>query len=347
MVRSFGSDDWTMAIAALCSVGGWTLYIYKACHGLGHHLDYISDMDRINIAQAAFWQVFICSAIGMAFLKVSIALNLLRISLTRWYTASLWISIGLVSAYCFMGGMAFLLHCKPIQAQWDHRIENAKCYPLHVFIIFALVNTSFNILTDLIFATLPIPIVWNLHMKRRVRIYLIGVFSLGYITVSLGIVKSVYQLSYAENSDEYFNDSVVFWALVQFNTGILTASIPSLKPLVTRVLHLSEYTNSRSYSRRIYGRTLSRRVSTNRNSQRVWSIPRTEQFSLEELRSQEWRSDEVRLNCVGPFGGAALAAQETVFRDVGRRVDGERGVGAELSERSATGGILKTTVFGC
>lgn len=80
--------------------------------------------------------------------------------------------------------------------------------------------TAFNIFTDVLFATIPIPIVWNLRMKRRVRMYLIGVFSLGYLfalpsnlhsekgpsnrinsTVGLGIIKAVAQLAYSNETD--------------------------------------------------------------------------------------------------------------------------------------------------
>lgn len=110
-------------------------------------------------------------------------------------------STGLVCAYCFMGAMTFFLHCKPMQAHWDRRIEDAKCYPISLFVTFALVNTcrsrlpacrfpiysqtiAFNIFTDVLFATIPIPIVWKLQMKARVRLYLIGVFSLGYMYAS-------------------------------------------------------------------------------------------------------------------------------------------------------------------
>jgi hypothetical protein len=45
----------------------------------------------------------------------------------------------------------------------------------------ANISTAFNIFTDVCFATLPIPIVWNLQMSSRLRISLIAVLSLGYV----------------------------------------------------------------------------------------------------------------------------------------------------------------------
>ena len=42
---------------------------------------------------------------------------------------------------------------------------------------------AFTIFTDVLLATVPIPIIWKLQMKRRVKMYLIGVLSLGYTLV--------------------------------------------------------------------------------------------------------------------------------------------------------------------
>jgi hypothetical protein len=76
--------------------------------------------------------------------------------------------------------MTFLLYCNPMEGFWN-KTAGAKCYPLSLFVTFALINTSFNIFTDVLFATFPVPIIWTLKMKRKLRIYLIGILSLGYL----------------------------------------------------------------------------------------------------------------------------------------------------------------------
>ena len=103
----------------------------------------------------------------------------MRLSPNKWYTGALWASLVFVCAYSFMGMMTFFLHCDPMKGHWDHSI-GAKCYSVSLFITFALLNSAFNIFTDVLFATFPIPIIWKLQMKRRVRFYLIGILSLGY-----------------------------------------------------------------------------------------------------------------------------------------------------------------------
>lgn len=81
-----------------------------------------------------------------------------------------------------MGMMTFFLHCKPMAGHWDKSL-NPECYSIKLFITFSLINTSFNITTDVLFATFPIPIIWSLQLKRKLRMYLIGILSLGYLWV--------------------------------------------------------------------------------------------------------------------------------------------------------------------
>lgn len=62
-------------------------------------------------------------------------------------------------------------------------------------------NTSINMFTDVLLATLPIPIIWHLQINQRQKISLIGVLSLGYAAVALGVVKAIKQVELPKDSD--------------------------------------------------------------------------------------------------------------------------------------------------
>ena len=85
-----------------------------------------------------------------------------------------------ICCYTFMAMMTFLLYCSPMAGYWNKALK-PKCYPISLFVAFSLINTSFNIFTDVLFATFPIPIIWTLKMKRKLKLYLIGILSLGYL----------------------------------------------------------------------------------------------------------------------------------------------------------------------
>ena len=142
-----------------------------------------------------------------------------------------------VCCYTFMGMMTFLLYCKPMEGYWNKALK-PKCYDLSLFVAFSLINTSFNIFTDVLFATFPIPIIWALKMKRKLKLYLIGILSLGYFAVAMGIVKAVYQIAFSKMTDKTFNQSIQFWGFLQLNIGIIAACATSLKPLFSRILRL-------------------------------------------------------------------------------------------------------------
>ncbi|KAJ5933645.1 hypothetical protein N7454_005974 [Penicillium verhagenii] len=138
-------------------------------------------------------------------------------------------------------------------------------------------------------------------MTRKVRLYLIGILSLGYLAVIFGVMNAIYQIAFTSEKDG--DDWILFWATAQFNVGILAACIPSLKPLVSRVLKLSEYSNSypRTRSRNVYGsrsRSWSRRALPRipeevfptvggTGGNRIWSIHRGDQYALQELGSRD------------------------------------------------------------
>ena len=85
-----------------------------------------------------------------------------------------------VVCYSIMAAMTFFFHCKPMAGSWDMSLK-PQCYSMKLFVAFGLVNTAFNIVTDVLFATFPIFVIWPLHMKRRLRLYLICILSLGYL----------------------------------------------------------------------------------------------------------------------------------------------------------------------
>ncbi|KAJ4291258.1 hypothetical protein N0V88_006259 [Collariella sp. IMI 366227] len=206
--------------------------------------------------------------------------------------ANFWQSIISTTWSFFMGMMTFLLRCFPMQGYWDKTI-GPKCYDIQIFVKFSLVNTGFNIFTDVLFATFPVPIIWSLKMKRKLKFYLIGILSLGYFAVALGIVKSVYQIAYATQVDKTFRQSIH----LQLNVGIIAACATSLKPLVSRILSLNStdrYNNTPGQyaSRYGYGKSRGTKLTSARDggtvtgghpggASGIFAGPRADEYELE------------------------------------------------------------------
>ena len=142
-------------------MGQWIVILIQAHHGLGRHQDTLTEAELTIFNHASFWGNVIGIAIGTMFLKLSIAVNLLRICQNRWSTVVLWILIGSISAsgrigvvadmsggvpvivilYELVGTLFFFLNCRPMAGSWDLTID-AKCSSTRVIVIFGLINTS-------------------------------------------------------------------------------------------------------------------------------------------------------------------------------------------------------------
>ena len=78
-------------------MGGWIVFLIQARYGLGKHQSTISPADNIIFQHAGFWQSVISATLALGFLKISIGLNLLRLSLGRWYNWALWCTMGMAA----------------------------------------------------------------------------------------------------------------------------------------------------------------------------------------------------------------------------------------------------------
>ncbi|RAL03002.1 uncharacterized protein BO80DRAFT_471616 [Aspergillus ibericus CBS 121593] len=225
IAQAAGIDDILIVLAVL---GQWIVIVIQAHHGLGRHQSTLSEEELTIFNHASFWGNVIGIAIGTMFLKLSIAVNLLRVCQNRWFTVVLWVLIVIVIVYELVGTLFFFLNCRPMAGSWDLTID-AKCTSTRVIVIVGLINTSFNIFTDVALAVVPIPIIWRLNMKRSVRLYLVGILSLGYLVVAMDLVKTYYQETYTATTDETYLEDCV---------GMIAASVPMLRPLVGKALGL-------------------------------------------------------------------------------------------------------------
>ncbi|RYO86468.1 hypothetical protein DL766_008129 [Monosporascus sp. MC13-8B] len=221
---------WWDDVFIVCSAEGG-LSIIQISHGLGKHQDTIDRAHYKIFQHAAFWQSVISATASLTFLKVSIALSLLRLGFSKWYKWSLW-AIIFASVCVFISGIFTFFFCRPLEGYWDKSLRAV------VMVRGGLSNTAFNIVSDIALASLSVPVVWRLKMDRRTRLYVIGILSLGYPAVAMGIVKAVYQITYGSTKDKTFTQSVQFWGFLQPQLGIIAACATSLKPSFRRILKL-------------------------------------------------------------------------------------------------------------
>ncbi|KAI0476823.1 hypothetical protein F4859DRAFT_521404 [Xylaria cf. heliscus] len=234
LAKAFGWDDGFMVGATFSALVSFILFIYQAHHGFGKHKVFVSPDDLWKFGAANFAQT-ILNLLGLGLLKISISLSLLR--LCRAF----------VSIYTIFAFLTLFLYCRPLSGFWDLTLKDAKCYSITLFIRFGLANTALSIFTDILLASLPIPVIWQLQLKTKIRVYLIIMLALGWGAVGIGIVKAINQINYNPFGDVTYEISVPTWAFIQLNVSIIAACAPQLKKLLRPLLGLTNSYKSTPY----------------------------------------------------------------------------------------------------
>jgi len=86
-----------------------------------------------------------------------------------------WTVLSIVVGYTIWTICGSIFACVPIQAFWTKQ-EGAKC--LNQYIMW-FTNAAVNICTDFIIIVLPMPVIKNLHLARRQKLALAGIFAIG------------------------------------------------------------------------------------------------------------------------------------------------------------------------
>ena len=94
-----------------------------------------------------------------------------------------------------------------------------------------LTRVVITIVTDLMIALLPVPLVWQLQLNLRAKLSLLLVLSLGIFAAVAAIVKAEIQETILSDLDPFVHDPFTLWRFIEFDVGIIAASLPALKPI--------------------------------------------------------------------------------------------------------------------
>ncbi|KAL5461630.1 hypothetical protein PMIN06_002126 [Paraphaeosphaeria minitans] len=245
MLRVFGEDDYVMVVSTMFAAATLMCFVIETHNGLGTHLMVLlKNTDMYESFAKTLYVHSLMVMVGISCVKISIAFSLLRLSATKQQTGFLQFAIMFIIAITLVCAGTLVFQCFPVQAAWDSNLRpaplgigSARCFNDTTFRNLGLMNSLFNIITDVLFATLPIPLIWKLQINMRTKLSLIVVLSLGWFACAAAIVKAALQYTLFNESDWTVHDSFNVWNYIELTVGIIAASLPTLKPLFHRALH--------------------------------------------------------------------------------------------------------------
>ncbi|KAG9201763.1 hypothetical protein G6514_005379 [Epicoccum nigrum] len=236
MVKAFGVDDWLMVASTLFFIGYGVSSTIGAHYGTGRHH---KDLEELNIEKArqCWFYCYLFYCCSMILSKISIGCFLLRISVKRIHTWIIYSAMTVSTVACTAFFFVTLFQCNPIRFFWQKSLEDGTCIPNAVIIALGFVYSIFSIIADFTFALLPAALVWNLQLKKKTKIALIPLLTMGCVASAAVIARlpAIPKL----NSPDFLWDTfdVAIWSSVEQGLAITAGSLATLRPLFVLVLH--------------------------------------------------------------------------------------------------------------
>ncbi|EKJ72351.1 hypothetical protein FPSE_07471 [Fusarium pseudograminearum CS3096] len=226
--RGMAGDDWMSALSMVFALIYSCICIAQTRYGLGLPIpdrpkENIVTYTRINFAGRPFYQI------GISFFKIALLISYLRLlrgTDHKTYRNAIWVTIVLVFMSHLGCTLALVFSCSPVDKSWNP-LKEGKCLPPGPsFTGYAVVT----IVSDVVVAILPIPVLVKLEIKLAKKIGLIAIFTLGIFTTVCSIQR-YRQIDRIQNPKDGNSTMLVLWGTIEFNVGNIVSSLPFLAPI--------------------------------------------------------------------------------------------------------------------
>ncbi|PNY26354.1 L-fucose-proton symporter [Tolypocladium capitatum] len=257
IVRNVTWDDKIIILAWIIAFFLSLTIDFGVVNGLGKYDANISDGDWEALRRCEYAFSILYNPALMA-TKTSILVFYLRLAkntqvVLRYVS---WATLVVVNVAGLVLTFMNIFQCRPVRAAWTSRlIGNTSCIPLLTEFICA---APVNIVTDLAILALPIPVLTGMRLPSRQKTILVLTFTLGVFVTIVDVVRIYYlqraitdvptgisanpESRFGGQADFAWNASLsLMWSAVEVNVGMTCACVPTLKPLIVKLLPVMLY----------------------------------------------------------------------------------------------------------
>ncbi|KAI5811339.1 hypothetical protein DFH27DRAFT_520774 [Peziza echinospora] len=212
---------------------------YAVMNGLGIRVAEVTGPELKTVRKAAYFiQIFY--TISVSFSKFSLLFLVLRLTASHRMIMICKVIIGITAVYTVVaiGLSVFLCYEKDLTYNTALLMElldgRAKCVKLGAQQYLAPV---INTLTDLVVWIMPIKLVWSLHIPKRQKWGLYGVFGVGFACCFVSAFRIVAVGWFVGGSDPTWEGyTIALCSILEADLALICSCIPSLKPLIIKIL---------------------------------------------------------------------------------------------------------------
>lgn len=251
--RGLAYDDWMALLSMLFALIYSMMCIAQTRYGLGLPIKLRPEANLITYTEVNFAGRPIYQ-LGISFFKIALLISYLRLlqgTSQRVYRMVVYATIAFVFVSHLGCAFSLIFACTPVYKSWRPLTEGTCLPPGPSFTAYAVVT----IVSDVIVAVLPIPMLLSLNIQLSKKLGLIGIFILGLFTTLCSVFRylQINRIQYGDGN----STMLILWGVVEFNVGNLVSSLPFLAPIFIK--KAKEY-RSKPSSGSGYGRSRSRHL---------------------------------------------------------------------------------------
>jgi len=232
MKSGLGKDDVAAMFTMVCMITFSATLAVSTHHGFGLHIWQMTpDTEKMWFEYITITSPPYVLAVGGY--KATLLFLYLRIFKAR--PVYRWLCIGglvVVIATSVANVFTQLLGCQPLRKFWDKKV------PGHCM-NYIPANEAYNtlyVLADFYVAFLPVPMVWQLQMKKQNKIHLTLIFGIGILAFMCALIRFIVGIVDQHSYDRFGIAAITYiWSNIELNVGLTCACVPTLKPLFTKV----------------------------------------------------------------------------------------------------------------
>ncbi|OSS45096.1 hypothetical protein B5807_09398 [Epicoccum nigrum] len=244
-------DDWLILAALAFTTATWISALEMTRYNFGKHVWDLEE-GQLAIALKFFYVSWNLYVITLGLVKASLIAFYLQIFQERRFRIVCWAVLGFIAVSTIIIQFLTIFACTPVQSFWDRDIKG-KCLDVGAI---GFANSALAITQDLIILIMPMPSLFRLQLKfwRKIAVALMfAVGAFGCITTVIRLhALAGFKISLDPTWD-YVN--VVVWTGAELAAGIVCASLPAVRQLLTIVLpsRFQKFVTNRSRSRTLPG----------------------------------------------------------------------------------------------
>ncbi|KAI1458901.1 hypothetical protein F4805DRAFT_106424 [Annulohypoxylon moriforme] len=236
LTNGFQWDDWIMLLAQFNFTASCVLILVGVQNGLGKHN---KSLDQFHEIQALEYQALATATyvLNMWLIKLSIGIFLLRLATQKRYKYTLYASIVIVSIWSVVLFFWNIFQCNPVAAQWDYTIlandPTSHCVSADDIVNAAYALSVMNILSDWMYALIPIPMLWNVKMTAQAKLTVVVVLGLGVFASIATLVRLKFLADLTDMADIlHAGTDAMVWTLIEPGVAIVASSLVTIRPLL-------------------------------------------------------------------------------------------------------------------